>query len=282
METSVLRSDGADGVAGPLATAGPRLSGETVEELNRAFADAPPHDTLRWAIECFGERLAFVTSFQAEGMALLDMAWRINPTIRVVTVDSGRLPGETHELIDRVRERYGIAVEVYAPDANALESFVSAEGTNSFYRSVTLRLRCCDIRKVAPLRRALSGYDAWVTGRRRDHTTTRRSIATVEVDDVHGGLIKLNPLAGWTAEQVWDYIRERDLPYNALYDQGYTSIGCAPCTRPTRPGEDPRSGRWWWEGVTPKECGIHLTLSPTGAGQRPEQPHATRGAGAST
>jgi thioredoxin-dependent adenylylsulfate APS reductase len=264
-----------------LATAGPRLSGETVEELNRAFADAPPQDTLRWAIECFGERLAFVTSFQAEGMAILDMAWRIDPTIRVVTVDSGRLPGETHELIDRVRERYRVTVEVYAPDATELESFVRVEGVNPFYHSVTLRLRCCDIRKVAPLRRALRGYDAWVTGRRRDQSTTRRSIPTVEFDDEHGGPIKLNPLARWTAEQVWEYTHERGVPYNALYDQGYTSIGCAPCTRPTRSGEDPRAGRWWWEGETPKECGIHLTLSPAEAGQRPEQRNATRGAGGS-
>jgi thioredoxin-dependent adenylylsulfate APS reductase len=279
MQQSTFSSIRAVAAVTPQQRDQPPLDGAAIEALAGAFADAPPQDVLRWAIERFGERLAFVTSFQAEGMVILDMAWRIDPSIRVVTVDSGRLPAETYALIDRVRERYGIPVEVYMPDAAELEAFVRAEGVNPFYRGSTLRLRCCDIRKVAPLRRALGGFDAWVTGRRREQSATRRGIDTVEVDHEHGGLLKLNPLAGWTAEQVWDYIRERDLPYNALYDQGYTSIGCAPCTRATQPGEDPRAGRWWWEEDMPKECGIHLALTPAGIGQQPEDRRTSRGVG---
>jgi len=137
---------------------------------------------------------------------------------------------------------------------------VTKHGINPFYRSVSLRLLCCEIRKVNPLNRALSNLDAWVTGLRRAQSGTRTGTAKLEVDASHGGIIKVNPLADWSEGQVWDYIRANDVPYNALYDKGYTSIGCAPCTRPTQPGEDPRAGRWWWENGVPKECGIHLRM----------------------
>jgi phosphoadenosine phosphosulfate reductase len=178
----------------------------------------------------------------------------------VITVDSGRLHQETHDLIDQVRERYQIPIEVYSPEAAELESFVSEHGPNPFYRSLELRVRCCEIRKVSPLTRALSGFDAWVSGQRRDHMTTRRSIRVVERDRAHGGIVKLNPLASWSEDQVWEYLRAHDVPHNALYDRGFTSIGCAPCTRATRPGDDPRAGRWWWEAEATKECGIHCTI----------------------
>ena len=231
-----------------------------IERIAANFEHRPPQDVLRWAIDRFGRQLAIATSFQADGMVLLDMAYRIDPGIRVITVDSGRLRQETYDLIDEVRERYGIPIEVFSPEAAELESFVGENGLNPFYRSLELRVRCCEIRKVTPLTRALSGFDAWVSGQRRDHVTTRRGIRVVERDAGHGGIVKLNPLASWSNEQVWEYLRTNDVPYNALYDMGFTSIGCAPCTRPTRPGDDPRSGRWWWEAEAPKECGIHCRI----------------------
>lgn len=228
--------------------------------LSRDFEEREPQELLRWAIERYGDELALATSFQADGMVLLDMAWRISPDIKVITVDSGRLPQETYDVIDQVRERYNLPINVYSPQAEALQQFVGENGSNPFYRSLELRVACCDVRKVAPLTRALKGYSAWITGQRRDQVTTRRGINLVERDIAHGGILKLNPLANWNHEQVWDYIRTHDVPYNTLYDQGFTSIGCAPCTRATRPGDDPRSGRWWWETDLPKECGIHCAI----------------------
>ena len=231
-----------------------------IDALAVAFEDRSPEELLRWAIGRFGRRLAIATSFQADGLVILDMARRIDPNVRVITIDSGRLRQETYDLIDRVRERYGIPVEIHSPDAAELEQFAGEHGANPFYRSLELRVRCCEIRKVAPLTRALTGLDAWITGQRRVHATTRWAIRKVERDATHGGIVKLNPLAGWSDDQVWSYLRANDVPYNALYDQGFTSIGCAPCTRPTKPGEDPRSGRWWWEGEAPKECGMHCVI----------------------
>ena len=228
--------------------------------LGESFEHRSPQDVLHWAIDRFGSRLALATSFQADGMVLLDMAYRIDPGIRVVTVDSGRLRQETYDFIDQVRERYGIAIEVYSPQAADLEAFVGEHGPNPFYRSLELRVRCCEIRKVSPLTRALSGLDAWISGQRRDHLASRRGIRVVGRDELHGGIVKLNPLAAWSDEQVWSYLRAHDVPHNPLYDQGFTSIGCAPCTRPTAPGDDPRAGRWWWEQHATKECGIHCRV----------------------
>lgn len=242
------------------------LADVDTEALAATFDDRSPEDLLRWAIARFGKRLAIATSFQADGLVILDMARRIDPNVRVITVDSGRLRQETYDLIDRVRERYRIPIEVYSPDASELTVFTGDHGANPFYRSLDLRVRCCEIRKVAPLARALIGLDAWITGQRRDHATTRRTIRKVERDPLHGGIVKLNPLADWTDDRVWSYLHANDVPYNALYDEGYTSIGCAPCTRPTKPGEDPRTGRWWWEGEAPKECGMHCRIDWTSLG----------------
>jgi thioredoxin-dependent adenylylsulfate APS reductase len=225
------------------------------------FEAAGVEELLRWSTERFGRKLILVTSFQAEGMALLDMAWRIDPTIRILTIDTGRLPDETYALIDTVRERYGVSIEVVLPDTRELEAFVRSEGVNAFYRDVELRRQCCAIRKVAPLKRALAGAEAWISGQRREHAASRRSIGKVEHDESHGGIVKLNPLADWTTSQVWEYLAAHDVPHNTLYDRGYTSIGCAPCTRATAAGEDPRAGRWWWELDEAKECGIHLPAS---------------------
>ena len=235
-----------------------------VGEIALELDDKEPQEVLTWGMERFGNRLAICTSFQSDGMAILDMAWKIDPTVRVFTVDSGRMHGETYDLIDRVREHYKMEIEVYYPDAEELVPFVRQQGINPFYRSVPLRLRCCEIRKVNPLKRVLENLDAWVTGLRRDQWASRSNIRKVEIDHDHGGLIKINPLADWMDEEVWEYIRANDVPYNALYDRGYTSIGCAPCTRPINPGEDSRAGRWWWEKNAPKECGIHCPIETGG------------------
>jgi phosphoadenosine phosphosulfate reductase len=216
-----------------------------------------PESVLRWAFGTF-TRIAVVASLQAESSVLIDMATRIKPDVSVMTIDTGRLPQETHDVIDRMRERYGIAVQVIAPEAREVADLVWAHGTNPFYRSPSLRRTCCDVRKSRPLEHALRGHDAWVTGLRRRQLSSRADTQVVSADAVHKGLTKIAPLAGWTNEQVWDYIREHDVPYNSLYDQGYTSIGCAPCTRATRPGEDERAGRWWWEQGELKECGLHF------------------------
>jgi phosphoadenosine phosphosulfate reductase len=236
-------------------------AGEIAVELD----DKEPQEVIAWALDRFRpERIAICTSFQSDGMAILDMAWRIDPNVRVFTVDTGRMPSETYELMEQVRERYGIKVEVYYPDAAELERYVYDRGINAFKQSVPLRLRCCEIRKVNPLKNVLTGLDAWFTGLRRDQWASRSNIRKIEIDYDHGGLLKVNPLADWQDEEVWEYIRANDVPYNALYDKGFTSIGCMPCTRPTKAGEDPRAGRWWWEKNAPKECGIHCPIETGG------------------
>jgi thioredoxin-dependent adenylylsulfate APS reductase len=211
-------------------------------------------------------RVALCTSLQLEGMALLDMAWRIDPGVAVFTIDTGRLPAETLDLIDEVRDRYGIRIEVLYPDATEVSDLVSEHGVNLFYRAPELRLACCDVRKVKPLNRKLATLDAWITGLRRDQNSSRAAVAEVEVDAAHGGITKVNPLASWDAAQVDEYVRTNNVPVNALYSQGYTSIGCAPCTRATAEGEDPRAGRWWWEQGA-RECGLHYNLQVNDRGE---------------
>ena len=217
-----------------------------------------PEAILRWAYGAY-PKLVIVASFQAESSVLIDMAVRVAGDVHVLTLDTGRLPQETLDMIDRVRDRYGIAVDVIAPDAHEVHELTRANGTNPFYRSVELRRLCCDVRKSRPLAGALRGYDAWVTGLRRQQAATRTETQVVSRDADHPGLTKIAPLAAWSKDEVWDYIRARDVPYHALYDSGYTSIGCAPCTRATQAGEDERAGRWWWELDAVKECGLHWT-----------------------
>ena len=198
----------------------------------------------------------FASSFGAEDMVLLDLIARARLPIRVFTLDTGRLPQETHDLIDRSRAHYGIAIHIYTPQADAVESFVREHGTNGFYNGLELRQQCCSIRKREPLHRALSGARAWITGLRRAQGVTRDAVAIEEHDATHG-LPKFNPLADWGEGAVWAYLRAHRVPRNALHDRGYPSIGCAPCTRAVQPGEDIRAGRWWWERPDQKECGLH-------------------------
>ena len=235
-------------------------AGEAAVELD----DQEPQEVLGWALEKFGRELGICSSFQAEGCALIDMAWRIDPGVRVFTIDTGRQPEETYRLIDRMRDRYGIQTEIFLPDMRVVEQMVTRHGSNLFYRDVNLRLLCCQVRKVLPLRRALMNFDAWVTGLRRDQWATRSNIRKIEIDHDHGGIVKFAPLADWTEEEVWDYIRANDVPYNELYDKGYKSVGCGPCTRAVAADADPRSGRWWWETGAPKECGMHCAIETGG------------------
>ncbi len=215
-----------------------------------------PEVLMRWAYENYSQ-VAIVASFQAESSVIIDIASRIRRDFRVITLDTGRLPQETHDMVDRVRERYGIEVEVVTPDPDEVRQMVAARGGNLFYASVENRRLCCEVRKSRPLQRALRGFDAWVTGIRRDQTATRAATKAIAVDEDHGGITKVAPLVDWSKAQVWDYIREHDVAYHSLYERGYTSIGCAPCTRATTAGEDDRAGRWWWEQDEVKECGLH-------------------------
>lgn len=225
-----------------------------IEALNERFEDAPPQDLLRWALDTYGRQAALAWS-GAEDVAVLDMLWRIDPErTRVFTLDTGRLNPETYDLIDRVRDRYGIAVEVLFPQADEVEAAVRERGVNLFYHSIENRRLCCNVRKVKPLQRILTTLDGWITGLRRTQAVTRGGVRKIEAD---GPRLKFNPLAGWTTEQVFDYIRLYNVPKNALHDRGYPSIGCAPCTRAIEPGEDERAGRWWWEQPELKECGLH-------------------------
>ena len=233
---------------------------DDLETAASALEAAEPEAILAWTYARF-ERVALVASFQAEAVVLIDMACRLRPQVDVVTLDTGRLPEETHDLIDRVRSRFGVRLNVVSPDPAELAAMTREHGVNLFYRSQELRLACCEVRKTRPLARALEGYDAWVTGLRREQAATRRLTPVVARDQAHGGIAKVAPLARWSHDQVWEHIRSHDLPHHALYDLGYTSIGCAPCTRAPRPGEDERAGRWWWEGDQVKECGLHTGVS---------------------
>lgn len=250
------------------------LTDQQVEELNARFAGAQPQEVLAWGVEQFHPRIALSSSFGAEDVVLIDMLHQINPAARVVTLDTLRLHTETYDVIDRVRSHYGVNIEAFYPELSAVDAFVRERGYNCFYASVDNRKACCGIRKVKPLGRALAGLDAWITGLRRDQAATRAEVQPVEIDDVHGNIVKLNPLAEWSSEQVWAYIHEHDVPYNALHDVGYPSIGCEPCTRAVARDEDPRAGRWWWEqDDAAKECGIHVAYDADG------KPKIVRGAG---
>jgi phosphoadenosine phosphosulfate reductase len=208
-------------------------------------------------------------SLQAEDMVLTDVIARAGLPIDIFVLDTGRLHGDSLALIDKIRRHYAVEVRVYAPDPGAVSEYVRLHGRNAFYGSVELRKRCCEIRKVEPLARALAGKRAWITGPRRAQAASRARLAEREFDAAHG-LEKFNPLAAWTESEVGNYIRAERVPYNRLYDQGYRSIGCAPCTRPVMPGEDVRAGRWWWEEAGHKECGLHIT--PDGRVVRAREP----------
>lgn len=217
-------------------------------------------DQLRVLLEDIQQKyhpVAFANSLGAEDMVLTDLIAHHFPGISMFTLDTGRLPEETYDLMQRIRQRYGLTIQAYFPESAAVERYVAQHGPNAFYESVELRKSCCYIRKVEPLKRALQGKKAWITGLRREQALTRDSLELSSFDEVHG-LQKFNPLCDWTTQEVWQYLKQQDVPYNALHDKFYPSIGCAPCSRAVTPGEDIRSGRWWWESAEAKECGLHV------------------------
>jgi thioredoxin-dependent adenylylsulfate APS reductase len=235
----------------------PPASADVLSVAAAELAGAGPEEILSWAFERF-DRVALVSSFQAESIVLIDIASRLRPGVEVITLDTGRLPEETHALIDAVGKRFPIRLRVITPDPGEIESMVAAHGVSLFRRSPELRHLCCAVRKTRPLIAGLRDYDAWVTGLRRGQSASRQTTPVVARDDLHGGIAKIAPLAAWSHDDVWRHLRSRDLPVHELYARGYTSIGCAPCTRATRPGEDERAGRWWWEDGSLKECGLHV------------------------
>lgn len=234
-------------------------AGEPLADVALRLDGAEPITVLRYALQRYGARCAISFS-GAEDVVLIEMAAKSNLPFLVFSLDTGRLHPETYVFIDRVRKHYGIEIQILSPDPASLEPFVRTKGLFSFYEDG--HKECCGIRKVEPLRRVLSGFDAWVTGQRKDQSVTRAELPVAELDQnfqgAAGPLAKFNPLANWSSAQTWAYIRDNDIPYNALHEQGYVSIGCEPCTRPPRPGEHERAGRWWWELETQRECGLHV------------------------
>lgn len=236
------------------------ITDELIAELNEELSQKSPREILKFALTSF-EKIAISFS-GAEDVTLIEMAHKLAPPLNVFSLDTGRLHPETYRYIEKIRDHYDINLDIMAPNADALEALVKKKGLYSFLKDG--HKECCGIRKVEPLKRKLATLDAWISGQRKDQSpSTRSSVATVEID--HGNsndqrkLIKFNPLANWTSKEVWDYIRMSEVPFNPLHEKGFISIGCEPCTRPVLPNQHEREGRWWWEEVTKKECGLHST-----------------------
>lgn len=229
---------------------------KTIELLNRELENEPIEKILSFFNQNYKEKIALATSFGAEDQVLTDFLLRQNPKAKIFTLDTGRLSEETYTVMDQTNKKYGIKIDVYFPNSWDIENLYKTQGSNGFKESIENRKMCCHVRKIAPLQRALKGLDVWITGLRRAQSPTRETMQLVEWDNANG-LIKLNLLIEWSEEDVWNCIKENKLPYNALHDLGYPSIGCAPCTRAVKEGEDIRAGRWWWENPEHKECGLH-------------------------
>jgi phosphoadenosine phosphosulfate reductase len=229
---------------------------QLIERLRQQTASLDAAGLLGAVAAEFGERIAFATSFGDEDQVITHLLCQLDKPVRIFTLDTGRLPQETYNTMERTRKHYNITIEVLVPDTQQLEKLLGEHGPNLFYESVELRKLCCNVRKVEPLRRKLATLEAWICGLRREQAITRTDLERIEWDAANG-LVKINPLADWTNQQVWQFIRDNHIPYNILHDRGYPSIGCAPCTRAIKDGEDIRAGRWWWEHPATKECGLH-------------------------
>jgi phosphoadenosine phosphosulfate reductase len=229
---------------------------EAINGWNDRFKKSEPVEVLDFFCRRYPSRIAFSTSLGAEDQVVLDILSKKGIPVKVFTLDTGRLFPETYDIIDKTSLHYRNPITVFFPDRENIENMVKNKGINLFYESLENRKLCCHYRKIEPLSRALSGMDAWITGIRKDQTLSRFDTKVVEWDESNG-LIKINPLCNWTEKMVWDYIRQHNVPYNALHDKGFPSIGCQPCTRAVKPGDDIRSGRWWWEDEGKKECGLH-------------------------
>lgn len=225
--------------------------------LRKETADMTPQEILGWAIRSYGaDRLVQSSSLGLEDMVISDMLRKISDRVEIFTLDTGRLFQESYDLLEQARLKWKAPFRVYCPDARALEALLEAKGPNSFYYSLENRKECCRIRKIDPLKRALAGRSAWICGLRRDQSVTRQAVETVEWDEAFG-LVKINPLAAWSEGECKDYVKASSVPVHALHGKGFPSIGCAPCTRAVKEGEDIRAGRWWWENPESRECGLH-------------------------
>ncbi|MDR3781874.1 MAG: phosphoadenylyl-sulfate reductase [Candidatus Nitrosotalea sp.] len=233
----------------------PKFTAEQIQQLNENLKT--PQEVLKWSLDNLHPRIAMASSFGAEDVVVIDMIMKINPKARIFTLDTGRLNQETYDVMDEIRQKYNMNIEVMFPDQNETEQMVRVNGMNLFYHSIGNRKLCCGIRKVHPLNKMLSTLDGWITGLRADQTEVRLKANRIEFDEQHNGIIKINPIIEWTWEQTWDYIKKNNIPYNKLHDSGFPSIGCEPCTRAIKPGEPLRAGRWWWESDSQKECGLH-------------------------
>ncbi len=230
---------------------------ELAKKLCEDLKNKTSEEILRYFIQEYKGKVAFATSLGIEDQAITDMIIKLDKTTKIFTLDTGRIFPETYEVIEKTNKKYDIKIEVYFPDNKQVEEMVNAKGVNLFYENVENRKMCCNIRKTIPLKRALENVDVWVTGIRKDQSITRFYTPLVEWDDSHQ-VMKVNPLLKWTEKDTWKYIKENGVPYNKLHDNGFTSIGCQPCTRAIEPGEDIRAGRWWWEAPEQKECGLHV------------------------
>ena len=235
----------------------PASSFELASALQTHCAPMTPQQRIAYAASLWGQELVLASSFGPEDVAMIHMACAQGVSVRVITLDTGRLHEQTYALMDAICQRYDLQLEVYTPDTQALQALVRQKGFHSFYDSVDNRRECCHVRKVEPLKRALASASAWITGMRAQQSPTRTDLTCVEYDLLNGGLIKFNPLLEWTASELWTFLKDHDIPTNPLHDQGFASIGCAPCTRAIAPGAPERSGRWWWETPEEKECGLH-------------------------
>ncbi len=256
--TSVIKFIKAE-LADAATTAAPPGTDDTLAAAAERLDETDPVAILRYALGRFGARCAISFS-GAEDVVLIDMASKLGLPFSVFSLDTGRLHAETYRFIDEVRKRYGAEIQLMTPKPELLEPFVRQKGLFSFYEDG--HGECCRIRKVEPLRRALSTFEAWATGQRKDQSVTRADLPVLQADPAFTGsageLWKFNPLANWSSDRVWQYIRDNDVPFNSLHERGFISIGCEPCTRATRPGEHERAGRWWWEAETHRECGLHV------------------------
>lgn len=232
------------------------IDNTTLQSWNARLQNAGPEEIIAFSLKQFKGKIAMSTSLGLEDQALTHMLCRVNPTVKIFTLDTGRLFPETYELIDRTNRKYKIKIQIYFPDPKDVEEMVSQKGINLFYDSIENRKQCCYVRKVKPLERATKGLDAWITGLRRSQSGTRKNLEFIEYDE-NNKLIKINPLAKWEENDVWDYVKKNHVPVNPLHKNGFASIGCQPCTRAIEPGEDIRAGRWWWENPDTRECGLH-------------------------
>ncbi len=229
---------------------------ESILNLNEQFKNSDPQKILEYFISNYKKEIAFASSMGLEDQVLTHFLSKIDKTVRIFTLDTGRLFPETYSLISRTNSHFGINIEIFFPNTTNVEKMVNDNGINLFYESIENRKLCCNIRKIEPLKRAFRGLKVWICGLRREQAVTRQNMQTVEWDDVNQ-LIKINPLINWTEDALWDFIKKQGIPYNKLHNNGFPSIGCQPCTRSIAKGEDIRAGRWWWENPESKECGLH-------------------------